>query len=93
MWSSLKMRSRSARVACTSPCGSRARMPKWMAVEEYQTRTSVLSSAAMPSTGWKREKPVSRAADCQTGSSSTPSTVMLVSCFGGVMRSCRARPS
>ena len=32
-------------------------------------------------------------APAQAGSSSTPSTVMVVSRLGGSMRSCRARPS
>ena len=50
-WSSDWMRSRSASVACTVPAGAEARMPKWIAVGEYQTSTSVASSAGAPSTG------------------------------------------
>jgi len=49
--SSLPMRSRSASVAATVPGSAYARMPKWMASGEYQTRTSVESGADRPSAG------------------------------------------
>ena len=61
-WSSAPIRSRSARVACTAPCASQARMPKWIAVGEYQTSTSVESAAGTPSEGENWEKPVRTAA-------------------------------
>ena len=51
MWSSDWMRSRSASVARTEPAGAVARMPKCIAVGEYQTNTSVALSAGSPSTG------------------------------------------
>ena len=48
----LSMLSRLACVARTTlPCISRARIPKWIASGEYQTSTSVGSSAERPSTG------------------------------------------
>ena len=59
--------------AFTAPCDSYARMPKKMALGEYQTRMSVESSAGRASTGEYWENPVSSAASDQTGSSSTPS--------------------
>ena len=48
-------------------------MPKWIAVGEYQTRTSVESAAGMPSIGENCENPVRVAAWRQAGSSSWPS--------------------
>src|SRR5215218_82539 len=48
-------------------------MPKWIAVEEYHTSTSVESSAAMPSRGMNCEKPVRSAACFHCGSSRVPS--------------------
>ena len=53
-----------------------------MALGAYQTSTWVESSAGRPSTGWYCENPVSMAAWDQTGSSSTPSTVAVVSIRG-----------
>ena len=91
--SSAKIRSRSARVAWTSPCGSRARIPKWIARRGIPDQTSVESSAGTPSIGWKWEKPVSTAASCQTASSSTPSTTTVVSRRGSVTASWPERPS
>ena len=86
------MRSRSASVACTAPCASNARMPKWMAVGEYQTSTSVESAAGMPSVGENWEKPVRTAASPQTASSSLPSTEISASRRGIRTSSCPARP-
>ena len=60
--SSAPILSRSARVACTAPCASNARTPKWIALAEYQTSTSVESAAGTPSTGVNCEKPVNTAA-------------------------------
>ena len=91
--SSLLILSRSASVARTAPCRSKAWMPKWIAVAEYQTRTSVESSAATPSFGENCEKPVSSAACAHCGSSSSPSTtVPLSSSRGGRTLSWLARP-
>src|SRR5687767_12557132 len=58
-------------------------MPKWIAVGEYHTRTSVESCAGTPSTGSNCEKPESTAACDQMGSSSTPSIEIERSARGG----------
>jgi len=58
-------------------------MPKYIAVDEYQTRTSVESGAGRPSTGWYCENPVSSAARCHAGSSSLPSMTISASMRGG----------
>ncbi len=67
-------------------------MPKWMAVAEYQTSTSVESAAATPSTGVNWENPVSIAAAAQGASSSVPSTTSSASSRGGCTSSRPARP-
>ncbi len=67
-------------------------MPKWMASGEYQTSTSVRSTAGRPSAGSSCEKPVSRTASAQAGSSSTPSTTVVAS-MRGTVTSGRPRPS
>ncbi len=51
MESSASILSRFASVARTVPEGAWARIPKWIALGEYHTSTSVASSAAAPSTG------------------------------------------
>jgi len=90
MLSSLAMLSRLASVARTAPCGSKARIPKWIAVAEYHTSTSVESSAATPSTGENCEKPVSSDAARHCASSSEPSTALPVSSSrGGFTRHAR----
>src|SRR5688572_14901281 len=53
-----------------------------MAAGEYQTKTSVESSAGMPSTGVYWEKLLSSAARPHAGSSSRPSTVSASSMRG-----------
>ena len=90
--SSAPILSRSARVACTAPWASKARIPKWMAVAEYQTSTSVESAAGTPSTGVNWENPVSSAAADQTASSRVPSTVTSASSRGGCTSRRPARP-
>ena len=62
------------------------------AVAEYHTSTSVLSCAATPSAGKNCEKPVSRAASAQAGSSNRPSTVMPASRRGVTTVSWPSRP-
>src|SRR3712207_6940447 len=57
------------RSAFTVPCASCARTPKWIAVGEYHTSTSVESCAGTPSTGVNCEKPVRTAACCHSGRS------------------------
>jgi hypothetical protein len=64
-----------------------------MAVGEYQTNTSVESSAATSSVGAYRENPVSRAACSHTGSLRAPSTTISASMRGIATSSWRARPS
>jgi hypothetical protein len=58
-------------------------MPRWSAVGEYQTSTSVESVAATRSTGLYCEKPVRIAARRHCGSSSAPSTTTVASMRGG----------
>src|SRR5436853_1221683 len=53
-----------------------------MAFGEYQTSTSVESSAGRPSRGWNCENPVSRAACFHVGSPSVPSMAMSASWRG-----------
>lgn len=92
MWSSASMRLRSASVAWMPSAPAVARMPKCMAVGEYHTSTSVSRSAGPPSTGAYRENPVSAAACCQTGSSSTPSMVTSASSRGAGTCNWRSTP-
>jgi hypothetical protein len=63
-----------------------------MALGEYQTSTSVESAAGMPSEGENWEKPVSMAARCHTGSSSTPSISIVASSRGSRTSSLPERP-
>jgi len=91
-WSSLPIRSRSASVARTAPTASHARTPRWSAVGEYQTSTSVESVAATRSTGLYCEKPVRIAARLQAGSSSAPSTTIVASMRGGRTERSPRRP-
>src|SRR5215213_7906771 len=74
MWSSASMRSRSASVAWAGPWASKARMPKWIAVAEYQTSAWVESTAGTPSVGENWENPVRTALSSHTLSSRLPST-------------------
>src|SRR5688500_15018115 len=58
-------------------------MPKWIAVGEYHTRTSVESCAGTPSTGSNCEKPESTAACDEMGPSSIASIEIERSARGG----------
>src|SRR5262245_31865640 len=75
--------SRSVRWARTVPASAAARTPKWRAVAEYQTSTSVAWDAGRPSAGLYWVKWSSRAAWLQTDSVRAPSTETLASSRGG----------
>ena len=53
-------------------CWSYARMPKWIAVGEYHTSTTVESSAGRESTGWYWKKRSARAASCHSCARARP---------------------
>src|SRR5437016_4892981 len=69
-----------------SGCASYNRAPIYSAASSYAMYTTVLSVAIAPSVGSRCTKPVTRSADCQNGSRSSPSIV--TGCESRTARTC-----